>query len=160
MKYETASEIREHDFHVDRVFIASVMFTVALLIPIPRCLEAALSRDDLIRQSGAFTSLSNILIGIFVVWTGFRKRRKWAWLIMCIIVWVGAFPTLGLPLFLHEIGPTPSEWVYDALGGPGFARAWTESVLLFVIMLLALMLPIKAFVFTQPDNSRVPPGRN
>ena len=136
---------------IDTVFVACVLFTVALSIPVPKCVEAAWNRNDLIFQAGGFMALSNIVVGLTVVWTEFRRRNRWAWLVMFIIVWLGAFPALVLPLLQHTIGPGFSEWISDALWNWGFARVWTISVLVFLMMLLALVLPIKSFLGTRKE---------
>ncbi len=145
-------------FRVDRVVISSVLFTVALLIPVPTCVENALYKDDLIRQAGGFALLSNILVGLLVVWTGFLKRRLSAWFVMFVIVWVGAFSILVLPLFQHTMGPTLTEAIHDALEGPGPARATAEGILLFIVLLIALLLPIRSFFFVPTANDTCEKG--
>jgi hypothetical protein len=54
----------------DLVFVSSLLFTIALLFPVPAFLSDALYRDVLWQAVG-FSSLANILVGLVVVWTGF-----------------------------------------------------------------------------------------
>jgi hypothetical protein len=56
-----------------------------------------------------------------------------------------AFPLLVLPLFGGKISVTFSEWLYDAISEPGLARTHSESLLIFSLMVVALLLPIKRF---------------
>jgi hypothetical protein len=144
----------------DTVFVSSVLFTVALIIPLPKCLSAAQNREDLIFQAGGFACLSNIFIGLLVTWTAFVKGIRWAWCVMCIIVWVGAFPILALPVLQNRktLSLSLTEWVYSALFQSGIPRAWAEGVLLFVLMLLALVLPLKSFFWRRETGAtRRPP---
>jgi len=71
---------------------------------------------------------------------------------MFIIVWVGAFPIIFLPLLQHTLAITLSEWVSRALREPGMPRTWAESVLIFVLMVIALILPIKSFLERQSSG--------
>ena len=65
-------------------------------------------------QAVGFASLPNILVGLLVLWTGFIRRSRTAWLVMFVIVWVWAFPVLVLPISLGSIDVTLTEWLADA----------------------------------------------
>jgi hypothetical protein len=52
---------------------------------------------------------------------------------------------LVLPLFRGRIVLTFSEWLYTAIYQAGSPRIWAEVVLIFVLMVIALLLPIKSF---------------
>ena len=148
----------------DSVFISSVLFTIALLCLIPPCLANALtgrSRTALQELDAGFRaaaqlmgdlgiiSLAIIFIGLIVTWTGFIKGVRWTWFVMCIIVWAWAFPLLILPFLGHTIVPTWSEILSNALREPGIARSFVQLVLIFSLMVIALILPIKSFFLSR-----------
>jgi hypothetical protein len=152
----------------DSLFVSSVLFTIALLWLIPTFWgnvltgrdEMALWKLDAGDMHAAETmsqlsvaSLAVILIGLIVVWMGYAKRERWTWLVMLILVWVWAFPLLALPplkaLFEGRMVLTLSEWLYTAINHPRSARAWAESVLIFLLMVIALLLPIKKFFIVR-----------
>jgi hypothetical protein len=89
--------------------------------------------------------LAILFIGLLVTWAGYVKSVRWTWFVMFILVWLWAFPILVLPLFQGTVVVTLAEWISLALSGPGEPRAWTQSVLIFTLMVLALVLPVKAF---------------
>ena len=148
----------------DSVFISSVLFTIALLCLIPACLANALTGRDkvaLVALDAGFQAaaqamsdlgvacLAIILVGLIVVWTGYIKRERWTWLVMLVVVWVWAFPLLVLPLLKGRIVLALSEWLYSAIYQPGSPRIWAESVLIFLLMVIALLLPIKSFFLVR-----------
>lgn len=130
-----------------------MLFTVALAIPIPKCMMDALTTESLMFQNIGFLCLANILVGLLVTWTGFVKRNRIAWFVMFIIVWVGAFPVLVLPILGHKPAPTLTEWIYSVVGSPSIPRAWAVSVLTFVLMAIALFLLVRSF-FGNRDAER------
>ena len=145
----------------DSVFISSLLFTIALLGLVPWFLSAALAGHDKVslqmldlgfraeaRRAGdlGIASLSIISIGLIVTWTGYVNRVRWTWFIMFIIVWVWAFPLLVLPLLQNPVSLTWAEWLFSAIYQPGSPRAWAESVLIFALMVIALLLPLKSFI--------------
>jgi hypothetical protein len=132
--------------HKDSVFISSVMFTIALVLPIPNCMKVAWSNDNASFQRESFACLTIALLGLLIVWTTFIRRIRSAWFAMSIIVWIGAFPIMVLPLLQHHWALTPTEWIYSAIFQQGLPRRWALSVCLFMLMLVALLLPIKAFL--------------
>jgi hypothetical protein len=71
---------------------------------------------------------------------------------MFIIVWVGAFPVLVLPILGHKLGLTFVEWIYSAIGQSGMPRAWAMSVLTFALMVTALFLPVGSFFWNREDR--------
>jgi hypothetical protein len=144
----------------DSAFISGVLFTIALASLIPAALRntsagrdrIALATLDAGFRAEAQTShylgvacSAIILIGLIVVWTGYVNRARSAWLVMFVATWVWGFPLLVLPLFGGKISVTFSEWLYDAISEPGLARTYAESLLIFSLMVVALLLPIKRF---------------
>jgi hypothetical protein len=160
----------------DSVSISTVLLTIALLCLIPASWGNALSGHDkvvLARLDAGlraaaetmsyvgFASLAIILIGLIVLWTGYLKRDRSAWLVMFIIVWLWAFPLFMFPLvsaLVHRnIGLTFSETLYDAIAGPGSPRSAVESVLTFSLMMLGLLLPIRRFFGHREVEQRIHP---
>jgi len=131
------------------VLVSCVLFTLALLMPMPNCVEAARANWNVSFQHEGFACLTISLVGLLVTWTGFRKRIRWAWWVMFVITWVGVFPTRVLPLFQHKWALTPKEWIYSALFESGLPRFWAVSVVIFVLMLISLLLTAKSFFGTQ-----------
>lgn len=76
------------------------------------------------------------------------KAVRSAWFIMLIIVWIWVYP-----LFFKGITElrwrSLSEFISDALKGPGPARISQYAVAHFAPMVIALILPIKAFFFRR-----------
>ncbi len=148
----------------DCVSISSVLFTIALLCFVPVSWNSAFSRhdgvatsqlDDGFREAAVimsyvgFASLAIILIGLIVLWTGYIKRSRSAWLVMFIVVWLWAFPLFILPIASPiargYCALTLSEWLYDAISRPGLTRDVMQLALIFSLMVLALLLPIRRF---------------
>lgn len=151
----------------DSVFVSSVLFTIALLCLVPAALwnlqplhdEVLISKLDVGFRAQALTAnylgfacLAIILIGVVVIWTGYVNRSRSAWLVMFVLTWVWAFPLFVSPLFRGKIVVTFAEWLRDAISEPGLPRTLTESVLIFLLMLIALTLPIGAFFFRREST--------
>ncbi|MGA9207705.1 MAG: hypothetical protein WB347_07895, partial [Terriglobales bacterium] len=144
----------------DSALIASVLFTIALLCLIPPCLANALTGrnkmalatlDAGFRAVAGMTStlgvacLATILIGLIVTWTGYIRRVRWAWLVMFVLAWAWAFPLFVLPWFTAPWVVAFPEVLYSAIYEAGVPRDAVESVLIFLLMVIALLLPIKSF---------------
>jgi len=98
-----------------------------------------------------FASLAIILSGLVVTWAGFLDRVRWAWFVMFIIVWVWVFPCLILPFLLYTTKPVP-EILSDAFKQPGLARDAVEEVLIFSLMVVALILPVRSILFSRKPS--------
>ena len=140
----------------DAVAVSSVLFTLALLIQTPAVLANAWTVSqtslDIAHHLGVsnyyapigFASLTIIVIGLIVTWAGYIKGVRWTWFVMFVIVWVWAFPVLLLPyLQLWRNVVAITEWLPDAIKQSGPSRDFVEVVLIFVLMVLALVLPVK-----------------
>jgi len=151
----------------DAVVVSSVLFTLALLIQVPVMWRAAETGcgvgpwhsgvvyrfQDCIAPVG-FASLSVIVIGLIVAWTGYIRGVRWAWMVMFVIVWVWAFPVLMLG-FLHPwqklasfplaLASALREFPWEGPLGP-LARLLVEASLSFLLMVFALVLPAKTFM--------------
>ena len=146
----------------DTAFISSILFTIALLCLIPSQYGNALSdprnlttTDPWARQVSrdfhwfGMAALATIAIGLTVIWTGYVKTSRSAWFIMFVFVWGWAFPWMVWPFDLRSI-TKPVDLVREAFKQPGLARGIVEELLIFVLMIIALLLPIKAFFSPRP----------
>jgi hypothetical protein len=144
----------------DSVFISAVLFTIALVCALPRFIETiqegyaqyvSEANDPSLtlflhtRGDLGVASLAIILIALIVTWAGYAKCLRSAWFAMFIVVWGWAFPLLALPLFRNSLALTFSELLYGALHGFQYPRIWVKEILIFSLMVIALLLPIKSF---------------
>jgi hypothetical protein len=145
----------------DAVAVSGILFTLALLILTPAmCRAAANVRESCIWGTlGPFlwvqncfalagiASLALIVTGLIVTWAGYIKGVRWTWFVMFVIVWVWAFPVLLLPFLLPWRGvETMAQSFAGAVSQSGTERSYAEVVLAFLLMVLALALPLKAFI--------------
>ena len=150
----------------DSVFVASLLHTIALLyfirpslwnyFSLDHILLAPLDENSFRGEAQSVASLAIILIGLIVVWTGYAKRSRPAWFVMFVIVWLWAFPRFILsivPLLIRERSSfTFLELLSDAMLGPGFQRDVVELTLAFLLMVIALALPIGRVFVTRKAN--------
>ncbi len=144
----------------DPVFISSVLMTISLVALVPENLSNASTwRQRFFQETEqlwirnylapvGFASLAVIVVGLVVVWTGYQKGLRWTWFVLLVIVWLFAFPVSMLPDILDIRNAESidwSAWFWNAVREPGVARAHAEAVLDFLLMVVALLLPIKAF---------------
>ena len=149
----------------DALAVSSILFTLALLWLVPPILEiarathqsrfrdisstpeAGIAQDQIVIPNYdapiGFASLAVIGIGLIVKWAGYIRGVRWTWFVMFVVVWVWAFPVLLLPSLQH-MAPI-KEWLPEVReSGP--ARNFVELVLIFLLMVLALILPVKTFI--------------
>jgi hypothetical protein len=147
----------------DLVFISSLLFTICFVWMIPWEWANALPGTghynleapwrEVIRLYGevARLSLTMILIGLIVVWTGYLKKLRWTWFIMFVIVFGWAFPIYIWHDILRPAFIMPaSDWhaiLASAARGDRVGRAFFEEMFLFSLMIVALFLPVKPFFF-------------
>ena len=157
----------------DSVFISSILHTIALLFFVRPALwyyRAVAAPAMLLRfyagsQEESYAAhrfgiacLAIILIGLIVIWTGYAKRSRLAWFVMFVIVWFWAFPVFILPLgapYHWPVGLTIPEFFYDAISGPGMATQMVRSILMFLLMVIALALPMGRFFIARKANEPV-----
>jgi len=152
----------------DAVFISSVLFTITLLALVPHSLQLAstwqqrsLQETDRLWVQNylmpiGFASLGFVLVGLIVTWTGYIKRVRWTWFVMLVIVWIFAFPVYMLPSLLdwHAAGSVNwSPWFWNAIANPGIDRDYAKGPMVFLLMVIALILPIRSF-FGDPSTYR------
>jgi hypothetical protein len=152
----------------DSVFISSILHTIALLFFIHPALwyygapsdPAAVARFDAAVQRELYadhyfgvTCLAIILIGLLVVWTGYAKRSRPAWFVMFVIVWFWAFPVfirdVVVRLARGEFMLTFPEFFYYVISGSGMITQVLRSVPMFLLMVIALALPMGKVLYSQ-----------
>jgi hypothetical protein len=167
------------------VAVSGILFTLALLVLTPAMLEdarvthEARFRDIMNEPPAAITdqvaipnwyapvgitSVAVIAIGLIVTWAGYIKGVRWTWFVMFVIVWVWAFPGLVLPFFYPwnstaSIAQMLGSAIHESLhAGPyrALSRTFLEVVLVFLLMVVALVLPVKTFILGQADG----PGKS
>jgi energy-coupling factor transporter transmembrane protein EcfT len=150
----------------DAVTVSSILFTLALLIPAPAMLwNACTARQTLLRVAGrllvenyyaptGFASLAVIVIGLITTWAGYIKGVRWTWFVMFLIAWGWAFPVLVLAEFHWRNMMPIAQWPPPAPTGRGPQLGFTGSLLTFLLMVLALLVPVKTFVLGNRGSSR------
>jgi hypothetical protein len=141
----------------DAVGVSCILYTIALLIPMPAALGNAWTvpqryleiTDYLTVQNYfapiGFASLAVIMAGLIVTWAGYIRGVRWAWFVLFVITWVWAFPVLVLAEF-HWRNMLPiAEWHPLAQTSRGLWAGFAESVLPWLLMVLALVIPVKTF---------------
>ena len=161
--------------------ISAFLLSLCLVIFIPAALSLASTWDEpFIKEPGGsvwnyntplgFAYLGIVAIGLIVLWTGYRKRERWAWFVMLIILLCFSFPFSVLPVLLqiHRVGWPVFLDLIRAFPAGECLHCWIVSLrpnylsgivcvpvlilsglLNFFVMLAALLLPIKAF-FWEP----------
>ena len=117
-------------------------------------MEADGFREQNLLMPLGFCALGFVTIGLIVLWTGYRKKERWAWFVMLIILLCFIFPSNMLPLLLNMQTPD-FEWSYWFQGireGYRLSIWMGVEVLTFLVILVALLLQIKAF-FGRSANS-------
>jgi hypothetical protein len=100
--------------------------------------------QDCLAPAG-FACLAITAIGLIVAWTGYLKGVRWTWFVMFVIVWGWEFPLRVLPLHLWRHRALIAPTIASALGDR-FARIGAETMLSFLLMVIALILPAKTFL--------------
>lgn len=142
----------------DSVFISTFLFTVTLLLLMEPMWEDAMTwrrthyeiaegvwAQNVFAPVG-FASLADIFIALIVLWTTYIKKVRWAWFVMLIVVWVWAFPVFILPDLQRWESMVPfMQWFPEALQHPGIERTHLKIYVIFLLMVIALILPMKSF---------------
>lgn len=158
---------REKNVVTTRLWISSVLMTIALLAVVPFSLRLAGTwRLRVFRVADnqyvenywlpmGLASLTLICIGLFVVWSHFRRGQRSAWLILFLIASLFYFPVLIFPQF-------PINWtarIQNAFTEKDRLQEWTFHLLGFFLMLIALLLPLKDIFWRSkpsPASSEMP----
>jgi hypothetical protein len=126
-----------------------------------------------------FVFLGVATIGLIILWTGYRKRERWAWFIMLIILLCFDFPSSVLPVFLL-IRDQNYQWsILLALLTPFREQGWWHCLAIkpafysvgiecvdvgisiglvrSLVMSVALLIPVRAFFWKQPAAQEIHP---
>jgi hypothetical protein len=98
-------------------------------------------------QTAGLASLTVIIVALIVIWTLLVAGNQVAWVIIAVIVWVWAFPIMMLPLVTHIVALSLSDlsdWVASAWHGDHLSRIALANTVLFLLMLIGLILPVRA----------------
>jgi hypothetical protein len=149
----------------DAVAVSCILFTIALLMLTPAmCRDAATIPESFIRGEltaviwprnclafAGITSLAVILIGLIVTWAGYVKGVRWTWPIMFVIAWVWEFPALILPYLRPWKGEATNAQLFASTISQA-GREWSivEASLALLLMVVALILPVKTFFARRP----------
>jgi hypothetical protein len=147
--------------------ISALLLSLCLITVVPESLKSALTwREPYTVMPLGLYSLGFVMIGLIVLWTGYRKRERLAWFVMLIILFFYIFPSGFLPLLLQNtiepeiFGPNLStidlsseiKWILE---GNRMAIGLMMELLVFPVMLIALLLPIKAFFWKSANSKTV-----
>lgn len=149
--------------------ISALLLSLCLMTFIPGSLKFASTWRKLYFDAGDFKEqnllmplgfcvLGLVMIGLIVLWTGYRKRERWTWFVMLIILLFFVFPLNVLPPLLINMQEGGGvrwsywfgiRWVWGDPVGMGFAL----GVITFLVMLVSLLLPIKAFFWRSANSA-------
>jgi hypothetical protein len=154
------------------LMVSTAMLTVCFLALIPKSLNYASTwREAFIRYSDSlrignymapmgFASLTIIAISLIILWTAYWNHERWAWCVLVVSVCGFVFPVYVLQLIILWKAASvfsPSNWLREAIHEPGPSRVAAEQILLFIIMLLGLLLPVRTFFGARThDEGRTP----
>jgi hypothetical protein len=99
-------------------------------------------------------SLALVFIGLIVTWTGYLNKIRWAWFVMLILVSGLAFPLDIFRVIVHPqwVVEAVYDLILEAVGKTpatilprNMAWAFFETISIFLLMVIALILPVKSF---------------
>ncbi len=129
------------------IFLVScVLLTPGFLWLLPSTIEWVRSPDPFGRNAG-LAFLTIIIVALIVIWTGVAAGTRVAWVIMVVIVCVWALPAMMDLVLHHGRRWTLSElreWVVFAWRGEHISRTYLTGTLLWLLMLVGLILPVRA----------------
>ena len=131
--------------------VSSLLLTPGLFWLLPSAINCAQATDTMTRTAG-LASLTIIIVGLIVIWTGLAVGNRASWVIMAVIVCVWAFFIMTWPVVRHGRRWTLSElreWVVFAWRGEHIAQTMLISTVMFLLMLVGLILPVRALFRTR-----------
>jgi hypothetical protein len=131
--------------------VSSLLLTPAFLWLLPSFIQCCVSYTgtETMTQTAGLASLTVIIVALIVIWTWLAAGNRVAWVIIAVIVWVWAFPIMMLPLVTHIVGLSLSDlsdWVAAAWHGDHLSRVALGNTVLFLLMLVGLILPVRALL--------------
>jgi hypothetical protein len=137
--------------------ISSVLLSPAFLWLLPSSIQCArYTGTDItggMTRTAGLASLTIIIAALIVIWTWLSAGNRVAWLIVAVIVWVWAFPIMMLPSLARGVARSFQEkqfwsdlgdWVAFAWHGEHLSRIFLVNTVLFLLMLVGLILPLRA----------------
>ena len=136
--------------------VSSLLLTPAFLWLLPSIIQCCVSYGpETMTQTAGLASLTVIIVALIVIWTWLVAGNRVAWVIIAVIVWVWAFPIMMMPLVTHKVDLSWSElsdWVGSAWHGEHLARISLVNTVLFLLMLVGLILPVRALLRSGNRN--------
>jgi len=145
---------------LNSVTISTVLLTACLLMGLPAGVELALTASrpyvevypgveiqNYLADAG-FTLLTIISIGLLITWTAYWRRELWAWFALSLLAGLYFFPVHVLRVFMAIAQAEDFRWSDFLLGAiqqPGIVRTSTLALLVFLVMVIALVIPVRAF---------------
>ena len=137
--------------------VSSLLLTPTFFWLLPSTIECVRYKDPVVTdmtQAYGFASLTVIIVGLIVIWTGLAVGKRVAWVIVAVITWVWAFPIMIWPLQLRHILTLIvtlslselSDWVTAAWHGEHLSRIALVNTVMFLLMLVGLILPVRALL--------------
>jgi hypothetical protein len=139
------------------IFLASsLLLTPAFFWLLPYMIRCARDSSNDMTQTAGLASLTVTIVGLIVIWTWLVRGSRVAWVIMAVIVWVWAFPTMMI-FRLHIGGPVSlselRDWIVLAWRHDGLVRVSLINPIMACLMLIGLILPLRAlFRIGKPER--------
>ncbi|MGO9316525.1 MAG: hypothetical protein ACLPXT_12005 [Terracidiphilus sp.] len=161
--------------------ISAVLLSICLIALVPGSLQFAstwmtpylrvgnVKVENFMMLEGCY-SLAIEIIGLVVLWTGYRAKERWAWVILFTILTLFVFPSTVLHTLL-KIHEGTYQWSFLLTSFSGIRVGQCENlaehynsrvalgILDFLVMTIAILLPIKAF-FWKSRTPRVSDEHN
>ena len=125
--------------------VSSLLLTPAFFWLLPYAIRCVRAPDDMTQTAG-LASVTVIIVALIVIWTRLVAGSRVAWLIMAVIVWVWAFPAMMISrLHIGLVSPSQlKDWIVFAWRQDGLERVALMNPIMFSLMLIGLILPLKA----------------
>jgi hypothetical protein len=131
--------------HPNIFVISGLLLTPAFFWVLPDMISCArVTGTKSMTQTAGLASLRVIIVGLIVIWTWLVRGSRVAWVIMAVIVWVWAYFIMMGPIHLVRALSVLPEWVTSAWGGEHISRIFFMSTLMFLLMLVGLILPVRS----------------
>ena len=164
----------------DAVLISSVLFTIAFVLLVPPTWDTAQAgrpfwhfgraghEDEALLASVkpesaeylvvlghlGVTNLAVILVALIVIWNGYVKRAGWTWFVMFVIVWAWYFPFSVFPNLRCLKEFDVYMWLLSWADIDSWHYGPPDMVWIFLLMLVALILPVRSFLRRKIGDRR------
>jgi hypothetical protein len=114
-------------------------------------------------RTAGLASVTVIIVALIVIWTGLAAGNRVSWVIMAVIVLVWALPIMTGPLLTHPRVlfslSDLRDWVAFAWRGEHLSRTYFLSTVVFLLMLVGLILPVRALLRIGKPKYLVPSAK-